>query len=328
LPSTALSLPAFTFDAPLRSTPFDTMVFRLVVTDAGGLSSAAECSVQVLDVTAPVITGARSITAEAQSAAGATVSFDLSALDAVDGTVPVSCSPASGSTFPLATTAVTCSAADSRQNTAQVSFDVVVVDTTPPTLTVPGDITAAATSAAGAVVTFSATAADAVAASATVTCTPASGSLFPVGSTRVGCTATDTVGNSSTGSFYVAVGAPNADCTLGDYPRPKGVYNLKNANLSGCYLAGAALAKASASGANLTGTYLAGASLAGADLSKAILRRAVLTNADLSSAKLSFADLTGALLTGANVTGVTWSQAICPDGTTASSHGNTCADHL
>jgi hypothetical protein len=200
-------------------------------------------------------------------------------------------------------------------------------DVTAPVLTLPPYVSTRATSANGAVVTYTATATDPDDA-ATVTCAPASASLFPVGSTRVGCTATDTVGNSSTGSFYVVVSAPSADCTLGDYPRPKGVYNLKNANLSGCYLAGAALAKSSVTGANLTGTYLAGGSLAGADLSKAILRRAILANANLSSAKLTSADLTGALLTGANVAGVTWSQAICPDGTTASSHGNTCAGHL
>ena len=47
-----------------------------------------------------------SITAEATSGSGATVDFTATALDAVDGDVPVGCTPASGSVFPLGTTRV------------------------------------------------------------------------------------------------------------------------------------------------------------------------------------------------------------------------------
>jgi X-Pro dipeptidyl-peptidase len=39
----------------------------------------------------------------------------------------------------------------------------------------------------------------------TVTCTPPSGSMFPIGSTAVSCTATDANGNTSTGAFNVIV---------------------------------------------------------------------------------------------------------------------------
>jgi outer membrane protein assembly factor BamB len=200
-------------------------------------------------------------------------------------------------------------------------------DTTAPTITAPSVVTAAATSSNGANVTFTVTATDPDDAAA-VSCSPASGSLFAVGTTTVGCLATDTAGNTTSTSFPVVVSAPGADCNLAHYPRAKGALNLKGANLSGCYLPGADLAKASATSANLLGVYLAGADLTSADLSRAILRRAVLTNANLTRAKLNAADLTGANLTGAAVSGVSWSQAICPDGTTAASHGNTCAGHL
>jgi serine protease len=79
------------------------------------------------------------------------------------------------------------------------------VDTTPPVLTVPGPLTVNATSPQGAVVTFSATATDDVDPSPTVTCAPTSGSVFPIGTTSVSCTARDDAGNSTSGSFTVTV---------------------------------------------------------------------------------------------------------------------------
>ncbi|OFW04107.1 MAG: hypothetical protein A3I61_15640 [Acidobacteria bacterium RIFCSPLOWO2_02_FULL_68_18] len=157
------------------------------------------------DTTAPEMSVPNQINAEATSGAGATVGYVASALDDVDGAVAVSCEPASGSTFPLGTTTVTCEATDAAGNTASASFDVAVVDTTPPVLTMPGDVTAAATGAGGAAVSFSATASDSVDASVDVACVPASGSMFPIGTTTVSCTATDDSGNSAAGSFSVQV---------------------------------------------------------------------------------------------------------------------------
>ena len=61
-----------------------------------------------------------------------------------------------------------------------------------------------ATGAGGAVVGWPApVASDAVDGSIEVVCTPPSGATFPVGSTSVLCTATDTAGNSSSASFVV-----------------------------------------------------------------------------------------------------------------------------
>jgi hypothetical protein len=60
------------------------------------------------------------------------VSFEVTATDTVEGAVAVSCAPPSGSAFPLGTTEVTCTASDSRHNTASGTFRVRVVDTTPP----------------------------------------------------------------------------------------------------------------------------------------------------------------------------------------------------
>jgi X-Pro dipeptidyl-peptidase len=81
-------------------------------------------------------------------------------------------------------------------------------DTTTPVLTVPADITAAATSAAGATVSWPApTVTDDQDPSPSVTCTPASGSAFGVGTTTVTCTASDASGNATTGTFAVTVTA-------------------------------------------------------------------------------------------------------------------------
>ena len=78
-------------------------------------------------------------------------------------------------------------------------------DETPPVLTVPSDITVNATSSAGTTVTFTATATDDADPAPTVTCTPASGNIFPIGTTVVACTATDAAGNSAAASFDVHV---------------------------------------------------------------------------------------------------------------------------
>jgi YVTN family beta-propeller protein len=80
-----------------------------------------------------------------------------------------------------------------------------VADTTPPELTLPSNLVEEATGATGALVEFTASAIDAVSGPALVTCTPASGSLFPLGSTLVSCSATDASGNVATGTFTVTV---------------------------------------------------------------------------------------------------------------------------
>jgi hypothetical protein len=81
-------------------------------------------------------------------------------------------------------------------------------DKTPPVMTVPSDMSVNAPDDAGIVVTFSATATDAVSGGVTVTALPASGSLFPSGSTPVACLGTDALGNTATGSFTVTVNSP------------------------------------------------------------------------------------------------------------------------
>lgn len=67
------------------------------------------------------------------------------------------------------------------------------------------DISTQASDPSGAIVTFSITALDASSTPFAVTCTPPSGSLFPVGTTTVSCEAADDTGATSTTNFDVGV---------------------------------------------------------------------------------------------------------------------------
>ncbi len=84
------------------------------------------------------------------------------------------------------------------------SFELVV-DTTPPVISVPAPVTVNATSPAGATVGYTVTATDPDDAVASLACVPPSGSTFPIGTTTVTCTAADSHGNSSHGSFTIKV---------------------------------------------------------------------------------------------------------------------------
>jgi hypothetical protein len=75
-----------------------------------------------------------------------------------------------------------------------------------PVLITPSTSIAMATGSSGAVVTYSATALDSADSPLSPVCAPASGKLFPVGTTTVRCTATDKLGFRSSTSFPVVVG--------------------------------------------------------------------------------------------------------------------------
>jgi hypothetical protein len=106
----------------------------------------------------------------------------------------------------LGSQTATCSYTDDGGLTATASATYTIVDTTAPVITVPGDVTATATSAAGTAVPFTAaTAVDLVDSTVAVTCDHAPGDLFAVGATTVTCTSTDASANTSTKSFTATV---------------------------------------------------------------------------------------------------------------------------
>ena len=69
-----------------------------------------------LDVRAPELTVPANLTVNATSPAGATVTFTATATDNTDASPTVTCTPASGSVFAIATTPVQCTATDDRGN--------------------------------------------------------------------------------------------------------------------------------------------------------------------------------------------------------------------
>src|SRR5262249_27471026 len=207
--------------------PIATTTVTCTAADAAGNTASKSFTVTVTaqpDTTPPVVTVPANITAEATSPAGAGVTYSASAPRNVGGPVPVTCTPASGSTFPLGTTTVTCTATDKAGNVGSASFTVTVKDTTAPAITVPANITTVATSAAGAVVTYTANATDAVGVTS-FACTPASGSTFPIATTTVTCTAAEAAGNTARKSFMVTGTPPPAPAppgTTGPRERPAG----------------------------------------------------------------------------------------------------------
>ncbi len=193
--------------APASGTAFavGTTTVTCSATDAAGNAGSSTFTVKISDSTAPSLVLPDEFEVEASGPAGANVVFAASALDAVDGVLAVSCTPASGALFELGATAVDCAVSDSRGNTATGSFIVNVVDTTPPVVTVPADLTVEATGPAGAAVAFTATSDDLVNGPDVAQCVPSSGSTFPLGATDVDCSAFDAEGNEGTASFTVTV---------------------------------------------------------------------------------------------------------------------------
>lgn len=208
-------------DMPAAGFPMGTTPVTWTATDASGNVATA---VQMVTVSAPS-SGPLSITAPADvtaEASGAMSNVMLGAAMVAGGSAPVMISndaPANG--FPLGQTTVTWTATDAASATATATQSVMLSDTTAPSLTVPGNVTAMQDSNLGntAVDLGAATATDLVDASPDVSNdAPAGG--FPVGNTTVTWTATDASGNMSTGVQTVQVTAFVAEnCTdlVGDF---------------------------------------------------------------------------------------------------------------
>ena len=154
--------------------------------------------------TKPSMTIPKSMTAEATGASGASVSFNVSAQDKEDGAITPTCSPSSGSTFPIGSSTVSCSAKDSTGNSVSGSFTITVRDTTPPVID-PIQPSEGARDDTGVVVFFTVTAHDAVDGPITPNCNYSSGTKFPIGTTVLTCTADDSRGNHGSRSLQITV---------------------------------------------------------------------------------------------------------------------------
>lgn len=113
--------------------------------------------------------------------------------------------------YPVGVTTITWTATDASGNTAWATQTVTVLDVEAPVFPMTrlsSNLGYNATSPAGATVTYTVAVSDNVGVTS-LTCEPASGSVFPVGSTLVSCVAGDAAGNSSSHSFSVNVIGPH-----------------------------------------------------------------------------------------------------------------------
>ena len=78
------------------------------------------------DAMPPVITTSGDVTVAATSAKGAVAKFTATAKDKIDGERPVACTPASGSTFPVGKTTVSCWSSNSLGKLKTSSLTVTV----------------------------------------------------------------------------------------------------------------------------------------------------------------------------------------------------------
>jgi lysophospholipase L1-like esterase len=200
--------PVFTSSPPRGSVlPLGTTTVTCTATDRYGHSTSTAFTVTVDPDMPPALQDIPSDqVVDATSRFGAVVNFaPPTATDASDPNVHVICVPASGSTFPLGTTAVTCTATDQAGNVARATFTIDVRDTTPPAIVAP-DVVVEATGPTGALVDFtSLQVTDLVDPDPVFQLSQASGSLFPIGTTPVTCTAMDRSGNVSSATFLVTV---------------------------------------------------------------------------------------------------------------------------
>ena len=179
-------------------------------TDAAGNEVTTTFTVTVVDNIAPEISCVNDISETVgENGTTAVVTYDAPvASDNCEFTVEQTAGLASGSEFPLGTTTNTFVVTDAAGNTATCSFDVTITDDEDPTLTCPAPINVNVDAGiCGAVVEFSTPEGFDNSGDVTVTqiAGPASGEVFPVGTTTVTFQVEDASGNTATCSFDVTV---------------------------------------------------------------------------------------------------------------------------
>jgi uncharacterized repeat protein (TIGR03803 family) len=191
-----------TTEKPEMSLPATSTITKSPVSLAFNLPEAAANGALTLGFTGSATRTL--VLASSQGAAGAhSFSFNPANPTATAAIVSIS----GGTTLPDGVYTVTLSYQDVLSNpAATISSSNVRIDTTPPTFSLPTNITVMATSAAGANVAYSANALDTGGSGISISnFAPASSSTFSLGLTTVNASATDIAGNTASGSFSVTV---------------------------------------------------------------------------------------------------------------------------
>src|SRR6185503_9478883 len=166
-------------------------------TNNAGLTGNASALTIKLDKTNPSISFTGRTAPNANGWNNSNVTANWTCSDALSG--PVSDIVNQTLTSEGANQSVTGTCSDAAGNTASDTQGGINIDKTAPTLSLPSDISQEATSSSGATVTYTATVTDNLDPNVTVSCAPASGSNFPIGSTKVDCSSTDQADNTANG---------------------------------------------------------------------------------------------------------------------------------
>ncbi|HVR40930.1 MAG TPA: HYR domain-containing protein, partial [Thermoanaerobaculia bacterium] len=108
--------------------PIGYTIVKCTASNSLGEHASGEVFVTIYDGTPPTLVVPHKIVVPAESREGAFVKWEATASDFIDGTVPVSCDPKSGSLFPIGITTVTCTATDSALNVGVATFTVEVFE--------------------------------------------------------------------------------------------------------------------------------------------------------------------------------------------------------
>jgi hypothetical protein len=108
--------------------PFGATKVTCSAKDAHGNAASASFTITMRDTTPPTVSTSGNVIIEATSPSGAVARFAVSATDLVDGALTPTCTPASGSTFSVGMTTVTCSATDAHGNAASAALKVTVLN--------------------------------------------------------------------------------------------------------------------------------------------------------------------------------------------------------
>jgi hypothetical protein len=188
--------------------PLGTTVVTWTASDDYGNSVSDTQNVRVIDKTPPVLTAPPDVTVEAIAPR---TPVDIGVATATDIFEPLEIINDEMADYPVGTTTITWTASDPNGNATTGIQLVTVTDSTPPEISVPADITIYATDTLTPIDVGVATAYDLV--DLDVPVTSDSPGVFPLGTTTVTWTSSDSRGNTSTATQRVTIQRRLADIT-------------------------------------------------------------------------------------------------------------------
>ncbi|MBI3653397.1 MAG: HYR domain-containing protein [Acidobacteria bacterium] len=175
-------------------------VVTATATDGAGSTSEFSACVTVVMAPCAMTCPANLVVGSAATQCGAPVSYAAPTIVGMCGTI--SCTPPSGSFFPLGVSSVNCTNAGG----LSCAFTITVFDSAPPRIRCAETITVnPAAGQQAAVVNYSAPVVSDNCSIPTVICRPPAGASFPLGTTVVQCVARDEAGNEAACQFTITV---------------------------------------------------------------------------------------------------------------------------